>query len=220
MNAVTHSRCDVAAAQDAAIQTVTVKDVARIDSRRLAVNMRKGHQSLFELVKDHRADFEEFGKLRFETGASTGSKTGQSERYAMLNEDQAYLLLTYTRNTTRTRELKVKLVKAFGEARRAAQVRSTEYLPTYHDLHDQIDALSSGSTNGRFVHSNINRLVNKAAGIDAGQRTVLKSAPLSLVMVTQTIVTKAVRGAKDHHEAYSRAKKALDGFSLLIAEAA
>jgi hypothetical protein len=70
------------------------------------------------------------------------------------------------------------------------------------------------------VHANFNRLVNKAVGIDAGQRTVLKSTPLSLVMVTQAIVTKAMQGAKDHHDAYSRAKSALDGFAVLIAEAA
>ena len=80
-------------------------------------------------------------------------------KFALLNEDQAYLLLTYSRNTARVRELKVRLVKAFRDARIAADTRKGEYLPTYHRLHDDIHALASGSPNERHVHGNINKLV-------------------------------------------------------------
>ena len=155
-----------------AFTLTTLKAEPRVDSRLLAKQMHKQHRSLFKLVKDYRADFERLGKVRFETGASPGSKTGQTERFALLNEDQSYLLLTYTRNTARTRELKVKLVKAFGEARRAAGQHQTEYLPTYHQLHDELHALAAGSVNERFVHMNVNRLINQVVGLDAGQRAV------------------------------------------------
>ena len=70
-----------------AFELTTLKAEPRVDSRLLAKQMHKQHQSLFELVKDHRADFEQLGKVRFETGASPGSKTGQTERFALLNED-------------------------------------------------------------------------------------------------------------------------------------
>lgn len=213
MSAAVH-RHDVATAPDTEIQTVAVNDVARVDSRLLAANMGKTHVSLFELVKDHRADFEQLGLIRFQTGEILGR--GRPEQYTMLTEDQAYLLLTYTRNTVRTRQLKIKLVKAFGEARRIARVHSTEYLPDYHALHNQIHALASGSPNEHFVHANVNRLINKAVGIEAGQRTVLKSAPLSLLTVTQAIAAKAFEGAKDHHEGYERAKQALTSFAAMI----
>ncbi|MBC7621730.1 MAG: Rha family transcriptional regulator [Candidatus Saccharibacteria bacterium] len=197
------------------LSLVATKDEQRVDSRLLAANMGKVHQSLFELVKDHRADFEDFGKVRFETGPSPGSKTGQKERFAMLNEDQAFLLLTYTRNTARTRQLKVRLVKAFGEARRAAQAHSTEYLPGYHALHDAMYTLAAGSPNERFAYSNLNKLVNKAVGIEAGQRSTLADFPRSAVIMAHAIATRAILGANDAKEAYILVKQALSTMVLL-----
>lgn len=195
---------------------LVIKDIPRVDSRLLAANMGKTHQSLFELVKDYRADFEEMGKVRFETGASPGSKTGQTERFAMLSEDQAYLLLTYTRNTARTRQLKIKLVKAFAEARRAAEVHRTEYLPGYHELHDQLHALAAGSPNERFVHMNLNKLVNCVVGIGAGQRGGLTAPKQSLLVVAQDLAAKAMHGAANHHEAYAVAKAVLGNLGRVL----
>ena len=185
---------------------VAIKAEARVDSRVLARQLGNQHQNTYELLKQYQADFETFGKVRFETGASTDSKTGQSEKFAMLNEDQAYLLLTYSRNTARTRQLKVRLVKAFGEARRAVIQHGAEYLPTYHQLHDDLHALAAGSSNERFVHMNINKLVNRAVGIDAGQRS---AAPISMLSVAQTVAAQAIRGSANHHDAHQRAKTAL-----------
>lgn len=54
------------------------------------------HRSVFRLVSDYRPDFEAFGKVRFENAPSS---SGQSEKFALLNEDQAYLLLTYSHKT-------------------------------------------------------------------------------------------------------------------------
>ena len=184
------------------------KEVARVDSRLLAANMQKDHANLFELVKTYRAEFEQHGKVRFETGPSASSRTGQSERFALLNEDQAYFMLTLTRNTKRTVALKSKLVKAFGEARRAAEI-GTEYLPTYRALHDEIHALASGSPNERFVHMNLNKLVNKTVCIGAGQRHCLEQAPRAFLIVAQAVAAQAMHGAVDHHQGYERAKLAM-----------
>jgi phage regulator Rha-like protein len=193
-----------------AFTLTTVKAEPRIDSRLLVKSLGTKHQSTFELLKDHRADFEELGKVRFETGASPGSKTGQTERFALLNEDQSYLLLTYSRNTARTRQLKVKLVKAFGEARRAAGQHGTEYLPTYHQLHDELHALAAGSDHERHVHMNVNRLINKTVGIEAGQRNVASMPKQSLLAVAQAVAVSAARGAVDHRAGYQRIKSAMD----------
>ncbi|MEO5794913.1 MAG: Rha family transcriptional regulator [Rhodoferax sp.] len=191
---------------------VAVKEVPRVDTRLLAEALGNRHQSVFELVKDHQSDFAEFGKVRFETGASP---SGQSERFALLIEDQAYLLLTYSRNTARTRALKVRLVKAFGEARRAAIQHGAEYLPSYRALHDEIDALAGGSDRARFVHMNVNKLINKTAGIEAGQRSTVPMPTQSLLCVAQTVAAKAMQGAPDYHAAYDRAKAAMLALSAI-----
>ena len=189
------------------MQLVTAGAESRIDSRLLARNLGTKHQSFFELVKNYRADFEEFGILRFKTGEINGR--GQPEKFALLNEDQAYLALSYSRNTLRVRNLKVKLVKAFGEARRAAQVNALEYLPSYHALHDEIHALAAGSSHERHIHINVNRLVNKVVSIEAGQRGTAPAITQSLIVVAQSIAAKAMRSAADHHTGYQLAKESL-----------
>ena len=199
-------------AQGGQIELIAIKTEARVDTRMLAKHLGGRHQSLFELVKDHRVDFEEFGLLRFQTGKPTG---GRPERFALLNEDQCYLLLTYSRNSARVRDLKVRLVKAFRNARRAAQQRQTEYLPTYHALHDQIHLLAAESSNVKFVHMNVNKLINHAAGIKAGQRVGMDLPRQSMVVVAHAVAARAFLGAVDHHVGYRRAKEALQVLSYL-----
>lgn len=190
----------------------TVKAEPRIDSRLLSLQMGKKHPSLFELVKDHRSDFEELGLVRFQTGEPTG---GRPERFALLNEDQSYLLLTYTRNTARTRQLKIRLVKAFGEARRAAGQHQAEYQPTYHQLHDELHALAAGSDHERHVHMNVNRLINKTVGLQTGQRAAAPMPQQSLLAVAQSVAVNATRGAPDHRAGYQRIKDAMLALSAV-----
>lgn len=182
------------------------KDEPRIDSRLLAQHFGRPHQSLFEMVKDYRADFEKLGLLRFQTGKAKG---GRPERFALLTEDQSYLLLAYSRNTAKARALKVKLVQAFAEARRAAQMRGAEYLPSYHALHQQIHALAAGTPNERFVHINLNRLVNKTVGIGSGQRSSASLPEQAMLTVAQAVAAQAMRTAPDHHAGFQQAKTAL-----------
>ena len=88
----------------------------RVDSRDIAKRLGLKHHSTYKVLKERKADFKQFGLLRFEIQVIDGK--GQPGKYAMLNEDQAYLLLTYSRNTAKVRELKIKLVKAFGHGTR------------------------------------------------------------------------------------------------------
>jgi phage regulator Rha-like protein len=189
----------------------------RADTRMLAKHLGNQHKNVFELVKSYRSDFEQLGVVPFETEKPTGMAGGRPERFALLNEDQAYLLLTFSRNTAKVRALKVKLVQAFGEARRAAQQRAVEYLPTYHQLHDVVAIKAAGSANQRFVHMNLNRLVNRTCGLEAGQRLVAPMAQQSMLSVAQTIAASAMRSGNDHHDGYKRAKQALEALHAVAA---
>lgn len=199
---------------DTALVLCTVKSEPRIDSRLMAQHLGNQHQHVRELLTDYADDFRELGILRFQTGEIRGR--GQPERYALLNEDQAYLLLTYSRNTKRVRELKVRLVRAFREARQAADLSTAEYLPTYHALHDEIQALAEHSANARFVHMNLNKLVNRAVGIGSGERQRLPVPHKSLVVVAQSVAASALRGAHDHHQGYEQAKVALQRLGAVL----
>lgn len=199
-----------------ALLLATIKDEARMDSRLLAEGLGLQHRSVFKLLNDNGADFAALGKVRFEIAASTRSVTGQASKFALLNEDQCYLLLTYSRNTERVRRLKLRLVQAFREARNTAEVRRAEYLPGYHQLHDDIQALAAGSPNARFVHLNVNKLVNRTAGLDAGERGGAPLPKLAAVILAQSLAARAMRGAGDHHEGFARAKVALHSLQNLL----
>jgi len=194
----------------------TGKQERRADTRLIAKGLGIQHHSVFELVKNYRADFEAFGLLRFQTEVIQGR--GQPQKFALLTEDQAYLLLSFSRNTTKVRALKVKLVQAFRDARRAAEQRGAEYLPTYRALHDEIAVKSAGSSNSRFVHANVNKLINATCGLEAGQRATMPLAQQSLLVVAQTVAARAMQGAPDHRAGYTRAKQALQSLTAVAGQ--
>lgn len=73
------------------------------------------HKNLLALIRRYQPDFEEFGTPAFETRGSEG--TADYQVFAILNEQQATLLVTYCKNTETVRKFKVALVKAFYEMR-------------------------------------------------------------------------------------------------------
>lgn len=82
------------------------------------------HASVIKLVRRYKSDFEEFGSIAFEISNSgfeisnsIRSSRGRHTECAILNEQQATLLLTYMRNSPKVRQFKKALVKAFFEAR-------------------------------------------------------------------------------------------------------
>lgn len=71
------------------------------------------HKNVLELISANIADFEDFGTVAFETRPLPGG--GLPVRVALLNEQQATLLMTFQRNTDQVRTFKKALVKAFFE---------------------------------------------------------------------------------------------------------
>ncbi len=191
-----------------------------MDIRLLARHLGNQHKGVMELLSRHSADFLELGELPFQTKAS---RSGQREKFAMLNEDPCFLMLTFSRSSAIVRALMGKLIKAFGQARIASDLRRTEYLPGYRQLHKQIHVQASDTKNEALVHMNVsklvNRLVNKVAGVNAGQRSTASLATQSMLVVAQLLAYKAMQDAPDHRMGYQLAKSALQPL-LALSDAA
>jgi phage regulator Rha-like protein len=143
-----------------AAETVNVETTAgepRVDSRKLAGPLGIEHRYLFRLLRTHEADFAELGLVRFENAAvkTPGARGAKHVRYAMLTEDQAYLLLTYAKNTPEARRLKTHLVVTFRRARDAAEGRlSVDRASWDHALavvRDEASARERGRIGGHLL---------------------------------------------------------------------
>ncbi|WP_439854036.1 Rha family transcriptional regulator [Pseudomonas yamanorum] len=100
------------------IPLTRVGEEPRVDSRQLAEQLGNQHKNALALIERYLAKFEEFGVVPFQTEKPlAGTAGGRPERLALLNEDQAFFLLSLSRNTARVVELKASLIMAFREAR-------------------------------------------------------------------------------------------------------
>lgn len=92
-----------------------------IDSRLIADELGLSHSTwMTNVVKKYESKIEaNFGVIHFENGKpETGSKGGRPELFAWLTEEQSNFLMTLSRNTDQVIEAKIKLVKAFTEAKK------------------------------------------------------------------------------------------------------
>lgn len=90
----------------------------RVDSRLLAEQLENKHKNAMALIDRYLAKFEDFGVVPFQTEKPlAGTAGGRPERFALLNEDQAFFLLALSRNSDRVVGLKADLIMAFREAR-------------------------------------------------------------------------------------------------------
>lgn len=84
-------------------------------SERIAAGTGAQHKNVLESITKYQADLEEFGGVAFETRPLDTAGGVQNRRVALLNEQQATLVLTWARNTEPVRAFKKELVKAFYE---------------------------------------------------------------------------------------------------------
>ena len=77
------------------------------------------HKNVIELIRANREDFEDFGRVAFETRPFETAGGLQNREVANLNEPQATLLITYMRNNDVVRTFKKRLVAAFFAMRQA-----------------------------------------------------------------------------------------------------
>jgi phage regulator Rha-like protein len=183
---------------------------ARVDTRMLARQLGNKHRHVMALIDKYHGKFKAFGHVSFRNADGERKQGGgKPERLALLNEDQAYFLLSLSRNSEVVVALKSRLIKTFADYRRAADMRRTEYLPSYHRLSDAIHMAAAGSTNEKHVHGNVARLLNKTVGLDAGQRASAPVPTQALLIVAQEMAARAMQSANDHHDGYQRVKRSM-----------
>ena len=218
MSALKNDHSQPAFVTQANIALTATKAESRVDSRLLSEHLGNRHKAVMALIEKYADRFRSFGQLPFQKAVGARAHGGNPERFALLNEDQTFFLLSLSRNNDKVVSLKVKLVQAFREARWAADQHRAEYLPTYHRLHEEIHAMAAGSSNRHHVHANINKLVNKAAGIEAGTRRTCSSQPQqAMLIVAQAVAANALQGSIDHHEGYQRVKQCLIALQTVVA---
>jgi phage antirepressor YoqD-like protein len=84
----------------------------------IAAGCEVDHASVIKLVRTYRADLEEFGPFGFEIQKGSSLPQGgfaKATEYAVLNEQQSTLIMTYMRNGPIVREFKKRLVKEFWQ---------------------------------------------------------------------------------------------------------
>jgi phage regulator Rha-like protein len=108
------------------IVVVTHPDgVLVVDSRLIAQELGIEHENFMETIQKYKNQAEQaFGTIRFQTGSSQmpdGRPNPKPQKYCLLTEEQATFYMTLSRNTPEVVALKVRLVKAFFEARKKLQ---------------------------------------------------------------------------------------------------
>lgn len=105
-----------------------------ISSETIAEGSGVEHRAVLQLIHNNLPDFEDFGQVAFEMRA--GYNNAQV-RIALLNEQQATLLMTFQRNTDQVRAFKKALVRAFFEmARQVTPALPQTYAAALRELAD------------------------------------------------------------------------------------
>ena len=191
----------------------------RTDSRDLASLLDHRHRTIFEAIIKYTSEILELGILPFETERLKTEHLGEREhKFAMLNEDQCYFVLTLMRNNAHVVQAKLKLVKAFRDARTqlanrdiarvdGKQVRKLE-TKAIADLVEY--AKAKGSKSAELYYSNITKMTNSLLGIKAGERDKLDTRTLGDIAVMEKIIANAVsdgiNAGMEYKDVYKLAK--------------
>ncbi len=121
------------------------------------------HRAVLQLVKNNIKDFEEFGRVAFEMQPFKTAGGVQERKVALLNREQATLLMTYMRNNDVVRDFKKRLVRAFSEMekllhfwsllfvfRTSLDYLSTQWSTEQKMLHKKVPPAATGGTRQRI----------------------------------------------------------------------
>ncbi len=105
------------------------------DSRHIADAIGIESKSANKLIEDHIKEFEQLGVSRFEIDKPrSGSKGGRPEKYMLLNEDQAYLMLALVRTNQKNLPLKLRLIQAFRDIRNRLKSITQEQVVAFQTI--------------------------------------------------------------------------------------
>lgn len=92
----------------------------RVSSLIIAGRTENQHASVLRIVRERQGELEQFGLVGFEIAPRfEGQHGGGDTTYALLNEPQSTLLMTFMRNSPVVVDFKVELVKQFYAMRQA-----------------------------------------------------------------------------------------------------
>lgn len=204
------------------------KDDVYTTSEIIAEHAEVQRRTVDHLLLSHRADFEEFGVLRFEMRKPlAGSKGGRPETIYHLNEQQATLLMTYLRNNETVRGFKKELVRQFYAMREILwkqrmerqtdtwQTARIEGKKTRRLETDEIKlfveyAEASGSKNAGQYYRSFTNLAHTAVGITSGTRDSSTTAQLLNLRTVERVIGKAILheigNRTEYHQAFQNVK--------------
>lgn len=170
----------------------------RIDSRLLAPELNHRHRTILESLDKYKSQFDALGQLTFESEAGYQNAI---VRYALLNEDQCYFLLTLMRNNNHIVKAKLNLVRAFRDARKQLAERDIARLDGKQARRLETDAIkslveyakASGSSKPDMYYVTLTKMTNNALGIESGQRESMNARQLQLLKLAETMVEIAIR---------------------------
>lgn len=208
------------------------------DSRVIADGFGLEHRSVYRLILSHKKQLESFGLLRFQIAKP---KTGRPQSYALLNEEQALLLLTYTRSNQETDYFRQKLISQFTKMRKALleislnknnqkwlderkegklqRKQTTDIIKQFVDY-----ATEQGSKNAQRYYANITSMENKALFFIEQKfpnlREVMTDRQLSFIKSADVIIEEAIReGLSEkmpYKEIYKLCKKRAETLADII----
>lgn len=183
------------------ISVSTFAGELRADSRSFAPKLDVRHRQLIDNIRKYQDKFEALGVVPFRTEKPSDALGGRPEVYALLNEDQAYFLLTLSRNSDAVVAAKLALVQAFKKARvqiARTEVARIECKKARIEETDSIKELvqyatDQGSKNAKMYYVSITKMTNQILGIEAGQRDKLPAAVLDKIRLAETMIDVTLR---------------------------
>ena len=106
-----------------ALDIFTYSGTLVISSETISDGSGVEHRAVLQLIQNNITDFEDFGQVAFEMRPGYNNAP---VRVALLNEQQATLLMTFQRNTDQVRSFKKALVRAFFDMARQTAPALTE----------------------------------------------------------------------------------------------
>ena len=198
----------------------------RADSRSFVSKMDIRHRQLMDNIRKYQDKFEELGLLPFQTEArSDGQHGGGDVVYTLLNEDQAYFLLTLSRNSDAVVAAKLALVKAFRHARGHIAKTETARIEGKKARSEETAAIAElvqyatdhGSESAKMYYVSITKMTNKLLGLESGKRDRLPPHALDALRLAETMIDVAIRdglrAGLHYKQIYALAK---DKVSLLV----
>lgn len=207
-------------------------------TERVAAAAGLQHASVIKLVREHLADFEEFGRVRFQIAPFATAGGQQSREVAELNEQQAALLFLYQRSTAKVRAFKLRMVKDFArvtaelqrlKAMQSAPSWQTARVETKRDFCNVADMLQevradAGRDTAPHVFINEARLIRFAmTGNESAKwdRDTLSREDLKLLGKVERLDMRLIaRGVPFHDRKASCRALVLEARGLLLQGAA